>query len=379
MKLLLYGVSHQTVPEEDAKKYELSKEQLKEKTLEVSQFPGVEEVLILSNSNRTEFYFHVDETIFRHGDILRFISAYSGEDLERVIMETYSKFNGEVIRHLLKLLSDREFDQEKEWIRLSEVDQALAEAIKWNTAGEVLSTIFEHALVFSFKMRGISKLESFYNSDFSRIIKKLTEEWRSLEHKKVYLAGDSKTMIFMAKALFYLGVSSVIIGTENSKSQKMADYLNQWAETLFSVQNYKAFRSVTSESRPYQLSSADVILSEEDMNEGEISVEDFEKMLSLRLTKKKQLLISFFQKQPTFAVRLKDKGLKPYTLTDLSSGDKAASLNEEEKETVRQIFDDSLETEIESLLGAYKAKVNSLVSVSRFQKEICVASLEPIE
>ena len=42
MKLLLYGVSHQTVPEEDAKKYELSKEQLKEKTLEVSQFPGVE-------------------------------------------------------------------------------------------------------------------------------------------------------------------------------------------------------------------------------------------------------------------------------------------------------------------------------------------------
>src|SRR5699024_7467644 len=176
-----------------------------------------------------------------------------------------------------------------------------------------------------------------------------------------------------------LGVSSVIIGTENSKSQKMADYLNQWAETLFSVQNYKAFRSVTSESRPYQLSSADVILSEEDMNEGEISVEDFEKMLSLRLTKKKQLLISFFQKQPTFAVRLKDKGLKPYTLTDLSSGDKAASLNEEEKETVRQIFDDSLETEIESLLGAYKAKVNSLVSVSRFQKEICVASLEPIE
>ena len=52
MKLLLYGVSHYTVPNADIHKYRIYDNQIEEKSLEIKQFSGVEEVLILSNETR---------------------------------------------------------------------------------------------------------------------------------------------------------------------------------------------------------------------------------------------------------------------------------------------------------------------------------------
>ena len=67
----MYGVNKETVIKEDAIKYRLHKEKKISQVHEISQFIGVEELIILTNDFRNEYYLYVDETVFSHGEFLR--------------------------------------------------------------------------------------------------------------------------------------------------------------------------------------------------------------------------------------------------------------------------------------------------------------------
>ena len=103
MKLLMYGVNKETIMKEDVNKYRLFGEQKKIQMNDIKKIDGVEEIIILTNDFRNEYYLYVDETVFSHGDFLRYIAEKTDKDLQEIILETYSKFNEDVLRHLYEI------------------------------------------------------------------------------------------------------------------------------------------------------------------------------------------------------------------------------------------------------------------------------------
>src|SRR5690625_2300778 len=358
MKLLLYGMSHYTVPEADAKKYQIKKENLKDKLNEINDFPGIDEVVILTNESRTEFYFHVDETSFNNGDILRFIAAYSEQDLEQVILETYSKFNEEVVRHLLFVLSGKESVFDKELTVLTEADEALMIAADQGTAGSVLTTLFEKAIIFSIHMRTLPEMKNFYQSNFSNIVRKIASESQNLEHRRLYLIGISTFTIFLAKALYYLSVSSIIIDAGEDTTSELIDHLKEWTEKQNMPRPNKVFKEAGRAESVYQLASSDVVVSEEMLENHFITEEVLENMFSIRMTKKKQLWISLFEKGQTTSRELAKKGIQKVCASDLIQNVPVDGASEEENERVKTSYEEAVNQEIDLLINNYYLQTN---------------------
>lgn len=373
MKLLLYGVSHQTVSSDDAKKYRLSHIDIEEKLSVLKSFDGIDEVVILSNQDRTEFYLHVDEKKFSHGKILKFISGYSGEGLEQVIMESYNKFNEDVVRHLLFILSEKNSLDNQEMNILECADDALYIASECGASGIVLGDLFEQAISFSLHMRALPIMRVFYHSALSKTLRRLLKEWNSLDYKRFYLTGKSPFTLFMSKALFYLGASSITIETGDEDSQQLANQLNEWATRVSCSSFSKPFHSGDTSSIHYQMSSADGIIVEE--NAGKIAgvSKELEEILTLRFTKKKQLFISMLAQSIPLDHSLKEKGIRAFSFVDLQEGEIQEGINEEEKEAAQKKFEESIDQEVEKLLANYHHTLTS-VFLENIQKKSPVFS-----
>lgn len=369
MKLLLYGVSHQTVSEEDSEKYKIKREHLTQKLTEINAFSGVHEVVIVSNDERTEFYLHVDETMFRHGDLLKYISGYSNETLETVIMESYSKFNDDVVKHLFSVSTQTDPTIEEELTILEVLDQSLDLAAHVHTSGFVLSSLFEQAVRFSLQMRALPTMKPFYQSDFSKTLRKLMREWENLEYRRFYLTGSSYTSFFMAKALFYLGASSITIGTGDVRSHQIVDTLNEWVMRVSPEPMHKVFKVGEEVLTCYQLSSADGIVFEESMADAHALLEKLETVLSFRLTKKKQVLISMLTQSISVGYSLASNGITSVSTTDLQEDETTTGLTEEEKEVAKAAFEKALELEVEKAVDAYKHTLQSFFDIPVLDKK----------
>src|SRR5690625_537306 len=105
MKLLMYGVNKETIMKEDVDKYRLFGDQKQIQMNDLSQFDGVEEIIVLTNDFRNECYLYVNETIFSHGDCLRYIADKTDRKLQEIILETYSKINEDVLRNIYEISS----------------------------------------------------------------------------------------------------------------------------------------------------------------------------------------------------------------------------------------------------------------------------------
>src|SRR5699024_8024164 len=135
MKLLMYGVNKETIMKEDVDKYRLFGDQKQIQMNDISQFDGVEEIIVLTNDFRNEYYLYVNETIFSHGDFLRYIADKTDKTLQEIILETYSKFNEDVLHHLYRRSNVYISDPVSYYVVLSSVENAVYYSIVINTAG----------------------------------------------------------------------------------------------------------------------------------------------------------------------------------------------------------------------------------------------------
>lgn len=77
----MYGVNQETVSIDDLDKYKLDKTTQIQHLKDIRSFSGVEEVVLLSTPARNEYYLHVDETQFKHGDLLRYLAQFTNKPL----------------------------------------------------------------------------------------------------------------------------------------------------------------------------------------------------------------------------------------------------------------------------------------------------------
>lgn len=295
LKILLYGVSHKTTPIEIRENYTIEEQKIPEQLAEIKSFSGVEETVILSTCNRTEYYLYIDQNTFMHGEMLRYLSNYTGYEISEVISTSYGKSNYEAAEHLFKVATGLDSLIIGETQILSQVKQAFAIAIEQKTSGPILNSLFNKAISFSKKMHTKTNLDQLSYNPGTAAVKLYKEEWQSISDKRFLLIGTGKMIRLTAKTLFYQGATHITLtGRNEQKVNDLEQELNLWAQsTLHTDVLNRYFFTADFDHLPMSIAVADGIIAATKSQCHLITEKTIEEMAAIRLTMKKQLFMDF--------------------------------------------------------------------------------------
>ncbi|MCC5894914.1 MAG: hypothetical protein JJU16_05570 [Alkalibacterium sp.] len=297
MKLLMYGVNRDTVSSEDIHKYSLTQSDRREHLRDISAFDGVEEVVLLVTDNRNEYYLFVDEKDFKHGDLLRYLSQYTNKMLEEVILETYSKFNEDVVKHLLHVSSNIELSKNHTYEPVDVIDNALMNAVEEDTAGNVLHSLFKKVVDFSLELCEKEAIEPLLQGDVSRAVRLIKSTLEDYNVGHYFVIGSEGLTNQVIKHLSGSEYGSLTVLNRSSESQRSVEELKQWLKITNQSKWLKNIHVVDSSQLLYRLAKSDAIIIGPSEKNTWISEELINEMHVLRPTLKQQLFFDFSSTQ----------------------------------------------------------------------------------
>lgn len=293
MKLLMYGVNRDTVSSQDIHRYSLTQSARREHLHDIAAFNGVKEVVLLVTDSRNEYYLFVDEKDFKHGDLLRYLSHYTDKMLEEVILETYSKFNEDVVKHLLHVSSSIELSTNHTSEPVDVIDNALMNAVEEQTAGNVLHTLFKKAVDFSLDLCERQSLEPLLQGDVSRAVRLIRTTQNSHGANHYLVIGSEGLTNQVIKHLSGTDQGSLTVLNRSHESEQSVDELKQWLQITNQSNLLKNIHLVDSSQLLYRLAKSDVIIIGPSEKNLWISAELINEMKILRPTLKRQLFFDF--------------------------------------------------------------------------------------
>lgn len=293
MKILLYGVSHQTTPIEIRERYTIKEDVVPKQLTEIKAFNGVSEVVILTTCNRTEYYLYIDQTEFMHGDMLRYIGEYTGYDVSDVISTSYGKSNSDVATHIFKVATGLDSLMVGETQILSQVKFALKNAQEVATAGPILSSLFNKAVSFSKRVHTHTKIDQLSFNPSTAAVELLKLEWENLKEKRILLLGAGKMIRLAAKSLLENGAQHITVVSRNSlKAETFAHDMNEWVQTNYHPEKLKRYvYSAEYENLPMALAGADGVIVATKASEYIVTTESIIKMQAIRSGSVKELCL----------------------------------------------------------------------------------------
>ena len=343
MKLLMYGVSKETVTKEEANKYKLANGRKERQMTEILEFDGIEEIVILDSDFRNEYYLYVDELVFSHGEFLRYLSEETGKDLEEIILETYSKFNEDVLRHLYEIASGYLSTPQGCFEILLAIEKALNLAKHLDTVGKILDTLFDEAIELAYSLKLNNLLQPLNSSQASKYVYLLEKNLGSLKNKNYLLSVNDCDLIVLSKVLLMAGAQTIAITQPTSRAlEKQFEVL----KNKLTDNEKNRLRIADSKSLNYRLSRADGII----LNLDKINILDKktrEEVLDIRQTKKMQYLIDTSD-EPIEEIECEDLDF------ELINTNIKTNYNDDEQQEAMIEYDDILSSNIKRFMKFFE-------------------------
>lgn len=339
MKLLMYGVNKETVMKEDLNKYLLNETDKKIQMVDISKFEGVQEIVILTDDFRNEYYLYVDEEIFSHGEFLRYIAESTAKTLQEVILETYSKFNEDVLRHLFEYSAGYLSDPTGSFEELWTAQETLNFTKIIPTSGPIIFKMFKQAISIGYALKLMDEIQPLNQSRISQYIYLLKEQMPELSKKNYLVSGNDLQVYFLAKLLLFAGAQTVtVIQRDEAESQLQYERIVD----LFNESERARVFPMTAKSLFYRLSKADAgILDSTRMNIFENRIR--EEVSIIRQTKKVQYVVDTAEKNQL------DLSFSELDLQRID-GTTERTFNKEEQEKALMAFDEVLTNKIEEFM-----------------------------
>lgn len=301
MKLLLYGVNQLSAGETVINQYILSESKLKREYEMVSQLDGVDELIIQNGPTYTEYYFLVDEKQFKHGEFIAHLGEKSDREIEEVILDTYSKFNDDLISHLISLLTGQIIDLPSTDLVTKAEESSLCSPLY--SKNYFLNHLFKEAIIRVTDMHVSPELFSLFSSKPDKAMQDIVKNFTSIDLSRFYILGSPSFIRDLGKLLVRSGSQHITVFSPHSEdNQALVAELNSWVKKVYTEKRPQIFHSPQSEkANYYYLSSADgIVVEDEDavssLDKNELS--NFfkagnEEIARFRFNEKKQIFMLF--------------------------------------------------------------------------------------
>jgi len=246
MPLIALGLNHNTAPVEVREKLAFASDALEEALRNLCARPGVEEAAILSTCNRTELY--CAQTALDKELVAEWVSGFHGLDLETLRPYLYVHQDCEAVRHMLRVASGLDSMVLGEPQILGQVKDAYQKATAAETAGKLLSRLFQHTFAVAKQVRTDTAIGSSPISVAFAAVSLAHQIYSNLEQLTALLIGAGETIELVARHLHQHGIGRIVVANRTvERALALAGEFNGYAIALGDI--------------PIHLAEADIVVS----------------------------------------------------------------------------------------------------------------------
>jgi len=218
MNVLCFGLNHKTAPVEVRERMAIGQGKLAEMNAALAGLPELEEAVVLSTCNRTEFYAALDPAGATVDDALRALERFVRERF-RVPDEEMVDFYGlgglEAARHLFKVSAGLDSMVVGETEIFGQVKTAYREAHACGTTARALNKLFQQAFQIGKHVRSHSHITSGATSVGAVAVDLAEKIFGKLDQCSVMVIGAGEISRRTAKSLVSRGATGIIVSNRS--------------------------------------------------------------------------------------------------------------------------------------------------------------------
>ena len=259
MPLKILGLNHNTAPVEIREQVVYAGEDVGRALQGVHGLPGVDEVLLLSTCNRTEFYVICDDAAHEqiaewlHGD--RRLSAALGAAL-------FEKSGDDAIRHIFRVACGLDSMVLGEPQILGQLKDAYREAETASTLGSQLGRLFQHSFSVAKKVRTDTEIGASPVSVAYAAVTLAQQFFAGFRQHTAVLVGAGVTIELVARHLKRKGIGRLFVANRNvERARALAQEAGGYAVPLSELAGTlpEADILITSTSSPHPVVTVDAM------------------------------------------------------------------------------------------------------------------------
>ena len=269
MSLVVVGLHHRSAPIDVLEQVTIPAAGLAKALALVRSGDDIAEAVIVSTCNRTEIY-AVCETF--HGalsQLHQFLTDRSGLSIDRIAPHLHTAYDDAVARHLFTVTSGLDSAVVGETEILGQVRAAFDAALKQQTAGPHLSSLFRHALEAGKRVRSETGISRGTASVSHAAVELAADRLGSLTGRSVLVLGAGEIGVSMATSLQFAGVGEVFVA--NRTRQKAATLAHRIGATEVALHDL-----------PTTLEYVDVLLTATSSDSHVLGRDDLEAVMEAR-------------------------------------------------------------------------------------------------
>ncbi len=266
MPLHILGLNHTTAPVEIREQVIYSGDDIARALAELVQLQGIDEAVILSTCNRTEFYLNSDD-----GGVTALASWLKGDqslskDAEAAL---FTLNNEEAIRHLFRVACGLDSMVLGEPQILGQLKDAFRQAEQSATVGSQLSRLFQHTFSVAKKVRTDTEIGSSPVSVAYAAVNLANQFFAGFSKHTALLIGAGVTIELVARHLSSKGIGRMFVANRDfDRAQKIASQFDGFALPLSEIEG--------------TLPEADILISSTSSTEPIVTTEQMQSAIRAR-------------------------------------------------------------------------------------------------
>ncbi|HEY0791710.1 MAG TPA: glutamyl-tRNA reductase [Chthoniobacterales bacterium] len=224
MNLSCLGLSHHTANVGVRERFVVPDGAMDGALQRLRQVPGVDEAVILSTCNRTEFYVAGNVAHFTPDRIIESLwPSASSQDLSCV----YHLSGGQTARHLFRVTAGLESMAVGETEVFGQVKRAYQAAVRLGATGKYLNRLFQKSFQVGKQVRSTTGITKGSISVGSVAVDLATQIFGSLKGCKVMLLGAGETSERTARSFHSRAVNQIFVSNRSfERAEKLAESVN---------------------------------------------------------------------------------------------------------------------------------------------------------
>ena len=217
MPLKIFGLNHNTAPVEIREKVVFSGDQISRALTAVRDLEGVDEAVLLSTCNRTEFYVMSD----REGHDRLMSWLHDDRNLDQDFGDSMFEIDDdEAIRHLFRVACGLDSMVLGEPQILGQLKDAYRDAEHAGTLGKSLTRLFHHTFSVAKKVRTDTEIGSSPVSVAYAAVSLAQQFFAGFQNHTAVLVGAGETMELVAKHLTRKKIGRLFVANRNIDNAK---------------------------------------------------------------------------------------------------------------------------------------------------------------
>jgi glutamyl-tRNA reductase len=215
MNFFVIGVNHKTAPVEVRERFAIPEAKLPDALRQLTEFPGIEEGMIVSTCNRVEILARAKDS---ECDLRGFVQKYYGFDRDQFEKHIFEHRHKDAVRHVFRVASSLDSMVVGEPQILGQVKEAYAVARAVGAVQSQLDALLTRAFAVAKKVRSETAVASSSVSVASVAVELAQKIFGDLNGKAIYLVGAGKMCELAARHLIAHGAGKIYVSNRTYES-----------------------------------------------------------------------------------------------------------------------------------------------------------------